>query len=288
MPRKRLAEATEKKDIKELESEGIKVLSVYNEPYGGNKQIFAMMPIDLIKSAPFQRELSNLHVRKLADAIAKVGRFLDPIIVVKSSSGEYWTPNGHHRKEAAVMLGLKEIPVILILEEEVGRYVLAMNVEKAHTIKDKSLEVVKLYEQLLAERPEEREIEFEGIFESGAYVTLGIVYKQVDRFHGSAYESILRRVDYLLDHPLREAYQIRQERANILKEVDEVAAEVVQKMREKGVNHPFLWQAVISSASPIKRKRIVEESYEEVMAKLKENLSRISEEDILGEELEEL
>jgi len=187
-----------------------------------------------------------------------------------------------------VPLRLKEIPVILILEEEVGRYVLAMNVEKAHTIKDKSLEVVKLYEQLLAERPEEREIEFEGIFESGAYVTLGIVYKQVDRFHGSAYESILRRVDYLLDHPLREAYQIRQERANILKEVDEIAAEVVQKMREKGVNHPFLWQAVISSASPIKRKRIVEESYEEVMAKLKENLSRISEEDILGEELEEL
>ncbi len=283
MPRKKSAE----KEIKELEKDGVKVLSVYNEPYGGNKQIFAMMPIDLVKSAPFQRELSSLHVRKLADAIAKVGRFLDPIIVVKSSSGEYWTPNGHHRKEAAVMLGLKEIPVILILEEEIGRYVLAMNVEKAHTIRDKSLEVIKLYEQLLEEQPEKQEIEFEGIFESGAYVTLGMIYRQIERFHGSAYESILRRIDYLLDHPLKEAYKIRQERAQILKDVDEIAAEVVQKMREKGVNHPFLWQAVISSASPIKRKRIVEESYEEVMNKLKENLSKISEEDVMGEEFEE-
>ncbi len=283
MPRRKSAE----KELKELEKDGVKILAVYNEPYGGNKQIFAMMPIELVKSAPFQRELSNLHVRKLADAIAKIGRFLDPIIVVRSSTGEYWTPNGHHRKEAAIMLGLKEIPVILILEEEVGRYVLAMNVEKAHTIKDKSLEVIKLYEQLLEKHPEKQEIDFEGIFESGAYVTLGIIYKEIERFHGSAYESILKRIDYLLDHPLKEAYKIRLHRAQILKEVDEIASEVVQKMRERGINHPFLWQAVISSANPIKRKRIVEESYEEVMNELKENLRKISEQDVLGEELEE-
>ena len=184
------------------------------------------------------------------------------------------------------MLGLKEIPVILLLEEEAGRYVLAMNVEKAHTVKDRSLEVIKLYEELLEKEPEKEEREFEDIFESGAYVTLGLIYKEQERFHGSAYESILRRIDFLLDQPLKDAYKVRKERASLLKEVDEVATEVVQKMRERGVNHPFLWQAVISSANPIKRKRIVDETFEEVMEKLKENLRRLSEEDVMSETLE--
>ncbi len=278
--------AHEKDEIKGLEAEGIKVLAVYNEPYNGKKQIFAMMPIELVKSAPFQRELSQMHVKKLADAIAKVGRFLDPIIVVRSSSGEYWTPNGHHRKEAALMLGLKEIPVILLLEEDAGRYVLAMNVEKTHTVRDKSLEVIRLYEEMLDKFSERQEREFEGIFESGAYATLGLIYKEEERFHGSAYESILKRIDHLLDYPLKEAYKIRKQRANLLKEVDVAVSEVVQQMRQKGINHPFLWQAVVNSASPIKRKRIVEESYEEVMNKLKENLTKISEEDLLGEEID--
>jgi len=284
MPRKKTA--TKKNVIKELEAQGVNILVVYNEPYGGHEQIFAMMPIDMIKSAPFQRELSQLHVRKLADAIAKVGRFLDPIIVVKSSNGEFWTPNGHHRKEAASILGLKEIPAILLLEEDAGRYVLAMNVEKAHTVKDRSLEVIKLYEELLEKKPEKEEREFEDIFESGAYATLGLIYKEQEKFHGSAYESLLRRIDFLLDQPLRDAYEVRKERARLVKEVDQIASEVVQKMREKGVNHPFLWQAVIGSANPIKRKRIVEETFEEVMEKLKENLQKLSEEDVMSETLE--
>lgn len=66
-----------------------------------------------------------------------------------------------------------------------------------------------------------------------------------------------------------------------------MVSEVVQKMRQKGINHPFLWQAVVNSASPIKRKRIVEESYEEVMDKLKENLTKISEGDILEVDLDQ-
>ncbi len=283
MPRKKEA----KKDIiKEFEAEGIKVLSVYDEPYGGNEQIFAIMPVDLVRSAPFQRDLSSAHVKKLAQSISHIGRFLDPIIVVKSSSGEYWTPNGHHRLEAAKLLGLKEIPVILILDEAVGRYVLAMNVEKAHTVRDKALEVIKLYEELLKDSPERHEKEYEGVFESGAYPTLGLIYKQEERFHGSAYESILRRIDNLIDVPLIDAYEIRKKRAAMLKEVDTIVEEIVQRMKEKGVTHPFIRQAIINSASPIKRKRIIEETYDEIMEKFKENLNRISEEDIVKEGVE--
>src|ERR1043165_8571093 len=92
-----------------IEEDGGKVLSVYREPYGGHWLILAALPISLVEPTPYQRNLSDTHVRKLEGVIGKIGRFLDPIIAVRmlraDHAAKYWTPNGYHRLSAMRTLG---------------------------------------------------------------------------------------------------------------------------------------------------------------------------------------
>src|SRR5215210_7007473 len=97
----RLAEA--------IEADGGAVLAPYKDPLGGNWQLFAALPIDLVEPTPYQRDLSKPHVERLSSAMDKLGRYLDPMIVVRGEApGEdersavrpYWTPNGNHRLAA--------------------------------------------------------------------------------------------------------------------------------------------------------------------------------------------
>src|SRR5687768_6699071 len=86
-----------------IEQDGGKVLSVYREPYGGHWVVLAALPIELVEPTPYQRNLSDTHVRKLEAVISKIARFLDPIICVRvakeNQTAKYWTPNGNHRSE---------------------------------------------------------------------------------------------------------------------------------------------------------------------------------------------
>ena len=72
----RLAEA--------IEADGGTVLASYRDPLGGHWQIFAGLPIDLVEPTPYQRDLSDAHVAKLCSAIDRLGRFLDPMVVVRT------------------------------------------------------------------------------------------------------------------------------------------------------------------------------------------------------------
>src|SRR5215467_12751997 len=65
-----------------IEDDGGKVLAAYREPYGGRWLVLAALPIELVEPTPYQRNLSDTHVRKLEGVIGKIGRFLDPIIAV--------------------------------------------------------------------------------------------------------------------------------------------------------------------------------------------------------------
>src|SRR5713101_2822163 len=108
-----------------IEGDGGKVLAIYREPYGGRWVMLAALPIELVEPTPYQRNLSDTHVRKLETVIGKIGRFLDPIIAVRAKrpseeSVRYWTPNGHHRLSAMRTLGAKSITAILVPEEAVA------------------------------------------------------------------------------------------------------------------------------------------------------------------------
>lgn len=185
--------------------DGGKVLAVYREPYGGRWLVMAALPIDLVEPTPYQRNLSDTHVRKLEAVIGKVGRFLDPIIAVRMAKpdydAKYWTPNGNHRLSAMRTLGAKSIVAIVVPEPSVAYQILALNTEKAHNLREKSLEVIRMYRELaqLDGAPEDT---YALEFEEPALITLGLCYEERPRFSGGAYHPVLKRVEEFLKKPL--------------------------------------------------------------------------------------
>jgi ParB family chromosome partitioning protein len=269
----------------QVEEDGGKVLAIYREPYGGNWQLFTLLPLMKVQPTPFQRDLSAQHVERLQEVIQELRRFLDPIVVVRTPNGEYWTPNGNHRREAMVRLGKGMIAAILVPDLKVAYQILALNTEKAHNLKEKALEVIRMYRGLLNEDGRIRESDYAFHFEEAHYITLGLLYEKRERFSGSAYVPVLRKVDTFLDAPLPEALKERERRAALLEEVDALVEPIVQSLRERGFNQPFLKQGVVSKVNPIKRKRLVDISYDEAMKRMKRALERLDPATITPEEL---
>jgi len=85
--------------VARVEHDGGVVLAKYREPLGGHALLLVALPIEKVSPTPFQRDVSDAHVRKLTRAMDKTKRFLDPLIVV-AADGMFWTPNGNHRLTA--------------------------------------------------------------------------------------------------------------------------------------------------------------------------------------------
>jgi ParB family transcriptional regulator, chromosome partitioning protein len=148
------------------------VVGLYKEPLGGHPVLLSILPIGAIEPTPFQRDLSDAHHKRMADVISKTGRFLDPIIAVVAPRGGFWTPNGRHRLEAMRHLGAKAIAALIVAEREIAWQILALNTEKAHNLKERSLEVIRIYRGLLDEDPSRAESQFEFYLDEAALVTL--------------------------------------------------------------------------------------------------------------------
>src|SRR5206468_2434904 len=159
-------------------------------------------------------------VGRLAGVIGRMDRFLDPIIAVRAEKGTYWTPNGHHRTAAVRALGGRSIMALVLPDKGVAYQILALNTEKAHNLREKSLEVVRMARTLAAADPRP-ESEFALEFEEAAFLTLGLCYEKNGRFAGGAYHPLLKRVDGFLEALLPKALQAREERAAHLLALDE-------------------------------------------------------------------
>src|SRR6185295_3033280 len=178
----------------QVEADGGRALAVYREPVGGHWQIFALLPLEKVVPTPYQRDLSPAHAKRLQAAVKKLDRFVDPIVVVSPEPGLYWTPNGHHRLSVLGKLKADTVPAILIPESEVAFQILALNTEKAHNLKEKSLEVIRMYRGLAESEPRKGEEDYAFQFEAAHLVTLGLLYETNKRFAGGAFAPILRRV----------------------------------------------------------------------------------------------
>ena len=213
---RRLASATPPTSVmtlaRTIEDDGGSAIASYRDPLGGHWQILASLPIDRVEPTPFQRDLSEAHVERLAVAIDKLDRFLDPVIAVPAGDGVYWSPNGYHRLGAMKQLGAKSIVALVVPEVEVAHRILLLNTEKAHNLRERALEVARLAEALAAldDRPER---EFATEFEEAALVTLGFCYQQNGRFAGGAFHPVLKRCDKFLGSKLPRAIETRRERA---------------------------------------------------------------------------
>jgi ParB family transcriptional regulator, chromosome partitioning protein len=268
---RRLAGSAPPAEVEELaraiEEDGGSVLATYRDPLGGNWQFLAALPIDRVEPTPFQRDLSDAHVGKVLKAIDKLGRYLDPVIAVPASDGLYWSPNGYHRLAAMKELGAKSIVALVIPEPEVAHHILLLNTEKAHNLRERALEVVRLAEALavMDDRPES---EFETEFEEAALVTLGLCYQQNGRFSGSAYHPILRRCDRLMRRSLPDALMERRLRADKLLELNELVNQAVASLKAKGMESPYLKAFVVARINPLRFQRKPTADFDETIDKM--------------------
>lgn len=257
----------------QIEEDGGSVLRAFKDPLGGRWQILAALPIESVKPTPYQRDLSEAHVTRLSDRIDRLDRFLDPIIAYRAGAREFWTPNGHHRLAAMRRLGARTVTALVLADREIAYKILALNTEKAHNVREKSLEVIRMARALsgLDPRPEK---EFAVEFEEPAFLTLGICYEKQGRFSGGAYQPILKRVEKFLAAALPDALATREARAQKLLELDAAVAEVVTRLRDRGLDSPYLKAFVLARINPLRFERGATASFDEVIDKMHASAGR--------------
>jgi len=256
----------------QVERDGGHVLSVFQDPIGDHWHLFCLLPIEQVEATPYQRDLSPAHVKRLQEVMRKIDRFVDPIVAISPQAGAYWTPNGHHRLAALRKLQGKFIPAVLIPEEAVAYEILALNTEKAHNLKEKSLEVIRMYRALVEKSPRDSEDAYAFQFESAHFITLGLLYEENKRFAGGAFTPILRRVDKFLKVTLPKGLEERQKRAGLVRETDEALTVVVAKLKKRGLRHPYVKNFVLARTTPLTRARKTLPSFEVTFRRLAENL----------------
>jgi len=269
----------------QVQSDGGAVLGTYREPIGGTSLLLAALPIDRVEPTPFQRDPSLPHVKRLMNVIETLGRFLDPIIAIRERDA-YWTPNGNHRLQALRKIGARTVVALLLPDPDVAFKILALNTEKAHNLKEKSLETIRM-ERALAERSGNRlEREFAFEFDQPAFLTLGAAYDKRPRLSGGAYQSVLRRIEDFLDERLTKALAERERRAAKLLAIDDEVGRIVQKLKGRGFTSPYLRPFVVARINPIRFSTSTEFDVDDVLDRMqrsatKFNVDKIKQEDIV-------
>jgi ParB family transcriptional regulator, chromosome partitioning protein len=227
-------------------------IGAYHEPLGGRALMLACIPLSAVQPTPFQRDLSPTHAKRLAQRIDETAAFLDPLIVVRGDDGRLWTPNGRHRLAAAKVLGLRQITALISPDESLAYRILALNTEKAHNLRDRSLEVIRMARSLAERQPGARESQFTAEFEAPELLTLGIVYEKASRFAGGAYSAFLKKVDRFSDRPLEASLRERQDYAARLLEIDAQVKRVMAALQAKGFKSPYLRNYVAARINPVR------------------------------------
>ena len=274
--------------------DGGAALAVYREPFGGTPAVLAALPIDRVEPTPYQRDPSEPHVKRLMTVIEKLGRFLDPIVAVRrddrsgglqGSPPTYWTPNGNHRLQAMRKLGAKTIVALVVPDAEVAFKILALNTEKAHNLKEKSLETIRMLRALADERSAATEREFAFEFDQAPFLTLGAAYEQRPRLSGGAYNPVLRRIDDFLDERLPQALKERSRRAGLILKIDDGVSEIVNKLKKRGFTNPYLRPFVVARINPIRFSTSTEFDIDEVLARMQKNADKFNVEKVRQEDV---
>lgn len=241
--------------VEEIRAVGGAAIGAYAEPLSGRPILIASLPLKAVQPTPFQRDLSPTHTKRLAQKIDEAGSFLDPLIVVRGEDGKLWTPNGRHRLAAAKVLGLQQITALVSPDEALAYRILALNTEKAHNVKDRSLEVIRMARNLAQVKPRSKEIDYGDQFEAAEFLTLGIIYEQNKRFAGGAYSAFLKKVDRFSDRTLPVSLRQREDYAARLQDIDAQVKKIIDKLQKKGFKSPYLRTYVVARINPVRFHR---------------------------------
>ena len=259
-----------------MESVGGHLLGSYSDPLGKQPVLVAILPIDSVEPTPFQRDLSQVHHRKLADVLDRTGMFLDPIIAVTAPEKGFWTPNGMHRLMAMRRLGARAITALVVPKREIAWQILALNTEKAHNLREKALEVIRIYRGLLDEDGSRAESGFSFYLEEASLVTLGICYEQNGKFAGGAYNPVVRRLETFSEEPISKAIKRHEKTAELLMELDARVTEAVKKLKEKGFVSPYLRTFVVARINPLRWIQGEPPPLEEVLKTMRDRAARFN------------
>lgn len=257
-----------------VEADGGAVLARYREPFGATEVLIVALPIERVEPTPYQRDPSDAHVKRIMGVVETLGRFLDPIIAIRHEDA-YWTPNGNHRLQALKRLGAKSVIALLIPDPDVAFKILALNTEKAHNLREKSLETIRMARALAkASDQDERAFAFE--FEQPSFLTLGAAYEQHGRLSGGAYQSVLRRIDDFLDEPMSRAIKERERRAKRILKIDEAVTGIIGRLKEKGFTSPYLRPFVVARINPIRFSKSTEFDFDDVLERMAKNATKFN------------
>lgn len=266
-----------------IRGDGGQALAIYREPLGGHTVVLASLPLEKVEPTPYQRDLSEPHAKRLANAMERVDRYLDPVIAVRHD-GKYWSPNGSHRLGASKLLGAKAVLALVLPEEDVAYQILALNTEKAHNLKERSLEVIRMYRGLVG-ASSEKESDYAALFEEPAFITLGAVYEKRPRYSGGAYHSIVKRIDGFLDQKLEAALAVRESRAQSLMELDDAVIKVVDGLKAKGLVSPYLKNFVVARLNFLRFKPGGTAEFDSTIAKMREMAGKFKIDSVKKEDL---
>jgi ParB family chromosome partitioning protein len=227
-------------------------IGAYRDPLGGRALVLASLPLGALQPTPFQRDLSPTHAKRLAAKIDETAAFLDPLIVVRGEDGRFWTPNGRHRLAAGKVLGLRQITALISPDETLAYRILALNTEKAHNLRDRSLEVIRMARSLAKRHSDSKESQYTAEFEAPELLTLGIVYEKSSRFAGGAYSSFLKKVDRFSERTLAPSLREREGYASRLLEIDARAKKIIETLQARGFKSPYLRNYVVARINPVR------------------------------------
>src|SRR3954468_11432831 len=270
-----------------VERVGGRLIGSYHDPLGRQPVLVAILPIESVEPTPFQRDLSQAHHRKLADVLDRTGMFLDPVIAVTAPEKGFWTPNGMHRLNAMRRLGARAITALVVPKREVAWQILALNTEKAHNLREKSLEAIRIYRGLLEEDDSRAEKGFSFYLDEASLVTLGLCYERNAKFAGGAYNPVVKRLEVFSEEKIGKAIKLHEKHADMLMDLDEKVAAAIAKLKARGFVSPYLRAFVVARINPLRWIQGEPPPLDEVLKTMRDgaakfNTDKVKQEDLAG------
>jgi ParB family chromosome partitioning protein len=154
------------------------------------------------------------------------------------------------------VLGLKQITALISPDDKLAYRILALNTEKAHNLRDRSLEVIRMARSLAKQQSTSKESQFTAEFESADLLTLGIVYEKASRFAGGAYSSLLKKVDRFSERTLPVSLREREGSAARLLEIDTQVKKLIAALQARGFKSPYLRNYVVARINPVRFHKV--------------------------------
>jgi ParB family chromosome partitioning protein len=150
------------------------------------------------------------------------------------------------------MLGMQQIVALISQDDDLAYRILALNTEKAHNLKDKSLEVVRMARSLAKLFPRRKEAECRAEFEAPELLTLGMIYERNPRFGGGAYSSFLKKIDRFSERTLPVSLRERASYAARIEQIEVRVQRIVSSLQSRGLKSPYLRNYVVARINPVR------------------------------------